>query len=106
MKIDRSKVIPARHSLVGITGEQVLPLGSIELPDMVGVYPRQRTILVRFLIVDQPSAYNTIFRKTALIDFKAVTSTPHLSIKFPTEEGVGIEKGDQLMARACYNTSL
>jgi hypothetical protein len=26
MKIDRRKVIPARHSLVGFTGEQVLPL--------------------------------------------------------------------------------
>jgi hypothetical protein len=106
MKIDRSKVIPARHSLVGFTREQVLPLGSIELPVMAGAYPRQRTILVRFLIVDRPSAYNTIFRRTTLIDLKAVTSTPHLSMKFPTEEGVCIEKGDQHMARACYNTSL
>jgi hypothetical protein len=27
-------------------------------------------------------------------------------MKFPTEEGVGVEKGDHRMARACYNTSL
>jgi hypothetical protein len=27
-------------------------------------------------------------------------------MKFPTEEGVGVEKGDQRMARECYNTSL
>jgi hypothetical protein len=40
MKIDRSKVIPARHSLVGFTGEQVLPLGSIKLSVMAGKYPR------------------------------------------------------------------
>jgi hypothetical protein len=26
MKIDRRKVVPARHSLMGFTGEQVLPL--------------------------------------------------------------------------------
>jgi hypothetical protein len=27
-------------------------------------------------------------------------------MKFPTEEGVGVEKGDQRMTRECYNTSL
>lgn len=40
MKIDRNKVIPARHSLVGFTGEQMLPLGSIELPVTPGMYLR------------------------------------------------------------------
>jgi hypothetical protein len=106
MKIDRNRVIPARHSLVGFTGEQVLPLGSIELPLTAGMYPRQSTIMVRFLIIDRPSAYNAILGRTALNELKAVTSTPHLSMKFPTEEGVGVEKGDQRMARECYNTSL
>jgi hypothetical protein len=101
MKIDIRKVIPARHSLVGFTGEQVLPLGSIELPVMAGAYPRQRTIMVRFLIIDRPSAYNAILRRTALNVLQAVTSTPHLSMKFPTEEGVGVEKGNQRMAREC-----
>jgi hypothetical protein len=38
MKIDRNGVIPARHSLVGFTGEQVLPVGSIELPVTAGTY--------------------------------------------------------------------
>jgi len=73
MKIERRKVVPARHSLVGFTREQVLPLGSIELPVMAGVYPRQRTIMVQFLIIDQPSAYNAILGRTALNDLKAVT---------------------------------
>jgi len=106
MKIDRRKMVPTRHSLVGFTGEHVLPLGSIELPVMAGVYPRQRTIMVKFLIIDQPSAYNAILGRTALNELKAVTSTPHLSIKFPTEEGVGVKKRNQRMARECYNTSL
>jgi hypothetical protein len=106
MKIDRNKVIPARHSLVGFTGEQVLPLGSIELPVTAGTYPRQSTIMVRFLIIDRPSAYNAILGRIALNEFKAVTSTPHLSMKFSTEEGVSVEIGDQRMARECYNASL
>jgi hypothetical protein len=92
MKIDRNKVIPVRHSLVGFTREQVLPLGSIELPVTAGTYPRQNTIMVRFLIIDRPSAYNAILGRTALNELKAVTSTPHLSMKFPNEEGVGVEK--------------
>ncbi|XP_062177089.1 uncharacterized protein LOC133882022 [Alnus glutinosa] len=86
MKIDRSKVIPTRYSLVGFTGEQVLPLGSIELPVTAGMYPRQRTVMVRFLIINRPSAYNAILGRTALNEFRAVTSTPHLSMKFPTED--------------------
>ena len=34
--------------------------------------------------------------------WKAVTSTYHLSVKFPTEHGVGQVQGDQLAARECY----
>lgn len=73
MKINRKKVIPARHSLVGFTREQVLPLGSIELLVMAGAYPRQKTIMVRFLIIDRPSAYNAILKRTALNELQAVT---------------------------------
>jgi hypothetical protein len=57
-------------------------------------------------LVDRPSAYNAIFGRTALNELKAVTSTPHLSMKFPTEEGVEVVKGDQREARRCYNLSL
>jgi hypothetical protein len=78
MKINRRKVIITRHSLVGFTGEQVLPLKSIELPVMAGAYPRQRTIMVWFLIIDRPSAYNAILGRTALNDLQVVTSTPPL----------------------------
>ena len=34
--------------------------------------------------------------------WKAITSTYHLSVKFPTEYGVGEMQGDQLAARECY----
>ena len=34
--------------------------------------------------------------------WKAVTSTYHLSVKFPTEYGVGEVQGDQLAARKYY----
>jgi hypothetical protein len=50
--------------------------------------------MVKFLIIDRASAYNAILGRTALNELKAVTSTPHLSMKFPIEVGVNIEKGD------------
>jgi hypothetical protein len=81
--------------ITGFAGEKVLPLGSIDLLVTAGTYPRQKVIMVKFLIVDKVSAYNAIIGRTTLNDLRAVTSTPHLSMKFPTEEGVGVVKGDQ-----------
>jgi hypothetical protein len=99
-------VVPVVCHLLGFAGEKVLPLSFIELPVTAGTYPRQKVIVVKFLIVDRASAYNAIFGITALNELKAVTSTPHLSMKFPTTEGVGVVKGDQREARRCYNLSL
>jgi len=91
---------------VGFAGEQVLPVGSIELPVTAGDYPTTKTIMVKFLLIDRPSAYNAIIERTALNDLKAITSTSHLKIKFPTEKGVGEVKGEQDVARQCYNITL
>jgi len=106
MGVPREKVVPVSCQLQGFAGEKVLPLGSIDLPVTAGTYPRQKVIMVKFLIVDKVSTYNAIIGRTALNDLKAVTSTPHLSMKFPTKEGVGVVKGDQKEARRCYNLSL
>ena len=35
-------------------------------------------------------------------NWKAVTSTYHLLVRFPTEYGVGEVQEDQLAARECY----
>jgi hypothetical protein len=106
MGVPREKVLPVSCHLLGFAGENVLPLESIELPVTAGTYLRQKVIMVRFLIVDKISAYNAIIGRTALNDLKAITSTPHLSMKFPTEEGIRVVKGDQKEARRCYNLSL
>lgn len=106
MKIGKDKLSAFRFPLVGFAGEQVMPLGSIELQVTVGNSPTQKTIPVRFLIVDQPSAYNAIFGRTAQAELKAVTSIPHLKMKFPTDDGVGEVRGEQKAARKCYNVSL
>ena len=77
-------------------------MGTITLPMVVGAYPQQVTKNVNFLVVDCSSSYNAIIGKPTLNSWKAVTSTYHLSVKFPMEYGVGEVQGDQLVARECY----
>ena len=78
------------------------PIGIVTLPVVVGSYPQQVTKSVNFLVVDCSSSYNAIIGRPTLNSWKAVTSTYHLSIKFPTECGIGQVQGDQLAIRECY----
>uniref|UniRef100_A0A2N9HHE1 Uncharacterized protein n=1 Tax=Fagus sylvatica TaxID=28930 RepID=A0A2N9HHE1_FAGSY len=87
-------------------GTSVYPLGIISLPIIAGTYPKQATKRVEFLVVDCPSAYNVIIGRPTLNRLRAVTSTYHLLVRFPTEHGIGEMKGDQAMARECYLTSV
>ena len=102
MEIDRARLIPKNAPLVGFGGTRVLPLGAITLSVTVGDYPQQITKDVTFLVVDYSSAYNGILGQPTLNSWKAVTSTYHLMIKFPTEYGIGKLRGDQVAARECY----
>ena len=78
------------------------PLGAVTLLVTVSDYPQQITKDVTFLVVDCSSAYNVILGRPTLNSWKAVTSTYHLLIKFPTEYGVGEVRGDQVAACKCY----
>ena len=69
----------------------MLPLGAVTLTVVAGDYPQQITKDVTFLVVDYLSAYNAILRRPTFNSWKAVTSTYHLMIKFPTDYGVGEE---------------
>ena len=65
----------------------------IELLVTVGSYPKQATMMVHFLLIDQPSAHNAIIGRTTLNELGAITSTPHLKMKFLMDHGVGEVKG-------------
>ena len=102
MGIGRERLIPTYASLVGFGGTRVLPLGAITLFVVVSDYPRQIAKDVTFLVVDCLSTYNAILGRLALNSWKAVTSTYHLMIKFPTDCGVGELRGNQVAACECY----
>ncbi|XP_059436919.1 uncharacterized protein LOC132170010 [Corylus avellana] len=106
LNLGQERIVPTSCPLMRLTGEQVQPVGSIELQVTAGSYPRQMTVMVRFLLVDRPSIYNAIIGRMTLNELRAITSTPHLKIRFPTNHGVGEIRGDQRAARQCYNISM
>ncbi|GKV01868.1 hypothetical protein SLEP1_g14382 [Rubroshorea leprosula] len=86
---------------------QLVPVeGIITLPIYVGSEPQFRMASVTFLVVKMESAFNAILGRATLCELKAVISQPHLCMKFPTPQGVGVLKGNQKMARACYQDTL
>ena len=64
------------------------------------------TLQLDFLVVDCPFSYNVIIRRPTLNCWKAATSTYFLKVKFLTENGIGEVKGDQVLARECYQAVL
>ncbi|XP_035542090.1 uncharacterized protein LOC118344798 [Juglans regia] len=55
-----------------------------------------------FLVIKAPSSYNIILGHSTLNNLRAIISTYHLKIKFPTEAGVRGVRGEQSLARECY----
>ena len=102
MRLGRDLLRPACSSLIGFGGMKVQPVGTVTLPVVVGSYPQQITKSVNFLVMDCSSLYNAIIGRPTLNSWKAVTSTYHLLVKFPTEYGIGQAQGNQLAARECY----
>ncbi|KAK6142983.1 hypothetical protein DH2020_023331 [Rehmannia glutinosa] len=94
------------HSSSGFSGETVKALGEITLPLSLGSYPRRTTKMVMFLAVKAPSTYNVILGRPSLNLFRAVASTYHIKVKFPTPEGIGEEIGDIRVAIECYANTL
>jgi hypothetical protein len=105
MKIGKDQLRPIETPLVGFAGTNVYPLGVISLQVIADTYPKQATKKVDFLVVDCPSVYNVIVGRPTFNRLRAVTSTYHLLVHFPTENGIGEIRGDQAMARECYLTS-
>ncbi|XP_009386585.2 uncharacterized protein LOC103973677 [Musa acuminata AAA Group] len=80
---------PMSLTLTGFTGDSIFPLGTTTLPVTIEEEPRGKTTLTTFMVVDLPSAYNVILGLPMLNKLKAIVSTYHRAIKFPTAEGIG-----------------
>jgi hypothetical protein len=100
--------MPHNGALIGFACEQVEVMGYTTLLTTFGERDQAKTINVRYLVVKTPfTSYNIIIGKPAFNTLEAAMSTLYLSIKYPLEDGrVGTIKGDQALARRCYESSL
>ncbi|XP_075655159.1 uncharacterized protein LOC142625369 [Castanea sativa] len=106
LKLDPGKLRPFDSPLVSFSGDRVYPKSIVTLKVTIRTYPKQLTRQLDFLVVDYPTSYNVIIGRPTLNRWKATTSTYCLKVKFPTEDGVGEVKGDQVLARECYQAVL
>ncbi|RRT71280.1 hypothetical protein B296_00031874 [Ensete ventricosum] len=87
-------LIPMTSTLTGFTDDAITPEGVATLPVTFGDEPRIKTLMVHFMVVDLPSAYNVIIGRPTLNKLRAIVSTDHRSMKFPTSAGPGEIKND------------
>ncbi|GKV49513.1 hypothetical protein SLEP1_g56262 [Rubroshorea leprosula] len=102
MQLNPSLLQKHEGSIYGFDNQPVPVEGIITLPIYVGSEPRFRMASITFMVVKMESAFNAILGRATLCELKAVISQPHLCMKFPTPQGVGVLKGNQRMARAYY----
>ena len=104
LKLNPGRLRPFDSPLVSFSGDRVYSKGIVTLTVTVGTYSRQLTRQLDFLVVDCPSSYNVIIGRPTLNRWKLAMSTYCLKIKFPTENGVGKVKGDQVHGNLISNT--
>ncbi|KAF8112080.1 hypothetical protein N665_0067s0001 [Sinapis alba] len=103
MLIDLNDIKPSSRALTGFNGSSTSLLGTICLNVFAGGINK----FVKFSVIDTKSQYNTILGNPWLHMMKAIPSTYHQCIKFPTKEGtVFTLKGNQRLARSMLISNL
>ena len=60
-----------------------------------------KEVIVTFIVVRSFSPYTAILERPWIHAMKTVMSTLHVKVKFPTEYGVAVVRGNQRVARQC-----
>ncbi|KAG7557013.1 Retrotransposon gag domain [Arabidopsis suecica] len=98
MGISKPDIIGPPAPLVAFTSDTSMSLGNIKLPVLAAGVPK----IVEFIVFDRPAAYNIILGTPWIYQMKAIPSTYHQCVKFPTLAGIGTIRGDQETSRSCY----
>ncbi|RDX92425.1 hypothetical protein CR513_25442, partial [Mucuna pruriens] len=85
--------------LYGFSGERVPIKGIVELDTIFGEGGNAKMIPVLYTVIEVEASYNIIMGRPALNRLKAIVSTYHLCMKYPTIEGVGAVWADSGMAK-------
>ena len=75
---------PMKNPFRGFARNEVVPLRRITLKVTFVTAPCHASMDVNFMVVDSPLIYNTINSRETLHALRAVVSTYHMLLKFPT----------------------
>lgn len=77
--------------LVGFDGKMEMPNGQITLSMVI----EGKEVMMNFIVVNAFSPYMAILARLWIHTMCVVLSTLHVKVKFPTEQGIVVVKGDQ-----------
>ncbi|GJY99850.1 hypothetical protein Tco_0517280 [Tanacetum coccineum] len=97
----RSRLRRCRTPMIGFLGETYHPLRVIDLRVTMGKEGRSKTMLMEFAIIKCCSPYNVIIGRVRMRSLRAVGSTTHSMIKFPTNQGVVTMETSRGAIREC-----
>ncbi|XP_068504438.1 uncharacterized protein [Phaseolus vulgaris] len=107
MRISEVEIQPYDEQIVGFSGKQVDTKGYIDLFTTFGDDCLSRTINIRYLLINANTSYNILLGCPFINRLKAIVSSPHLAMKFPSINGdIATVHVDQKIARECYVASL
>jgi hypothetical protein len=89
MGYDPMHLVKVHTPLVGFTDVAMVPEGLMWMRVEFGTPPQTTSLMIDFLIVKAPSAYNVILGRKTLYELGATISILCLKIKFLTPQGVG-----------------
>ena len=75
----------------------MVPGRQISLPIMI----EGKEVMVNFIVVNAFSLYTAILGRPWIHVMGVVPFILHIKVKFPTEDGIAVVKGDQQVARQC-----
>ncbi|XP_056697534.1 uncharacterized protein [Spinacia oleracea] len=107
LQIEEKHIKPVNFPVIGFTGATVIPEGIVSLPVQIGQGKDIKDVMVDFMIVKVPAAYNAILDRPFIHDAGAVVSTYHLTMMYTTNDNRSAKvKGNQEQAKRCYHTAL
>lgn len=107
LELDPNDVQMFSGSLMGLSSEHVQVISHLIQETTYDEGANSKAIDFNNLIMDAMSPYIIILGRPAINTLRVIVSTIYLTLKYPIPDGrVGIVRGDQLIARECYQNSL